>query len=122
MKAIGLRRFSENCDRRNGGLELKLHSSNPEPLMSALGQKQTFASDQLMSALPPKADIRPQANLFGQYSFIPRDRASFYPQGALLHRNCPRPFRVTIFRVPRPDSQSMDGWRIGCPSHGRTTG
>jgi hypothetical protein len=25
--------------------------------MSALGQKQTFASDQLMSALPPKADI-----------------------------------------------------------------
>ena len=30
---------------------------NPEPLMSALGQKQTFPSVYSMSALPPKADI-----------------------------------------------------------------
>jgi hypothetical protein len=34
-----------------------LHGSNPEPLMSALGQKQTFPRVWLMSALPPKADI-----------------------------------------------------------------
>src|SRR6516164_3489391 len=60
MKAIGLHRFSENSDRRNGGLELKLHSSNPEPLMSALGQKQTFASDQLMTALPQKRTSDPR--------------------------------------------------------------
>jgi hypothetical protein len=35
-----------------------LHSSNPEPLMSALGQKQTWKHVRVMSALPPKADIR----------------------------------------------------------------
>jgi len=37
---------------------VSLHSSNPEPLMSALGQKQTFCIAWAMSALPPKADIR----------------------------------------------------------------
>jgi hypothetical protein len=31
--------------------------SDPELLMSALGQKQTFGSGNPMSALPPKADI-----------------------------------------------------------------
>jgi hypothetical protein len=36
-----------------------LHCSNPEPLMSALGQKQTSNSRPLMSALPPKADMTP---------------------------------------------------------------
>ena len=35
----------------------QLHGSNFEPLMSALGQKQTFTPVNLMSALPPKADI-----------------------------------------------------------------
>src|SRR5262249_28999581 len=35
-----------------------LHGSNSKPLMSALGQKQTFGSNRLMSALRPKADIR----------------------------------------------------------------
>jgi hypothetical protein len=34
-----------------------LHGSDSEPLMSALGQKQTFKRLRLMSALPPKADI-----------------------------------------------------------------
>ena len=34
-----------------------MQGSNPEPLMSALGQKRTFRSNRLMSALPPKADI-----------------------------------------------------------------
>ena len=36
---------------------VELHGSNPEPLMSALGQKQTSARVRGMSALPPKADI-----------------------------------------------------------------
>jgi hypothetical protein len=39
------------------GFRIKLHGSNSEPLMSALGQKQTFPRVRLMSALPPKADI-----------------------------------------------------------------
>ena len=39
------------------GFRVKLHGSNFEPLMSALGQKRTFGIVQLMSALPPKADI-----------------------------------------------------------------
>jgi hypothetical protein len=34
-----------------------LRDTNPEPLMSALGQKQTSDRRPLMSALPPKADI-----------------------------------------------------------------
>jgi hypothetical protein len=40
------------------GFRVSLHSSNPEPLMSALGQKQTIGPFIAMSALPPKADIR----------------------------------------------------------------
>jgi hypothetical protein len=39
------------------GSEVGLQGSNPEPLMSALGQKQTLAHVRIMSALPPKADI-----------------------------------------------------------------
>jgi len=34
-----------------------LHGINPDPLMSALGQKQTLHRVLLMSALSPKADI-----------------------------------------------------------------
>ena len=34
-----------------------MHGSNREPLMSALGQKRTLTALNLMSALPPKADI-----------------------------------------------------------------
>src|SRR5262249_9563569 len=37
-----------------------LHSTNPERLMSALGQKRTLESVRAMSALPPKADIGTQ--------------------------------------------------------------
>src|SRR5262249_18551577 len=44
-------------DRRNGGWGVSLQGTNPEPLMSALGQKQTFGPRNAMSALPPKADI-----------------------------------------------------------------
>ena len=36
---------------------ISLHGSNLEPLMSALGQKQTSGPRNAMSALPPKADI-----------------------------------------------------------------
>jgi hypothetical protein len=35
-----------------------LRGNNPEPPMSALGQKQTSRLVEGMSALPPKADIR----------------------------------------------------------------
>jgi hypothetical protein len=48
--------------------------------MSALGQKQTFALQQVMSALPPKADIGPtQINV----RFVPiADIATPAPRGA----------------------------------------
>src|SRR6516162_5908683 len=36
------------------GSVLSLHSSNPEPLMSALGYKRTFSEVCAMSAFPPK--------------------------------------------------------------------
>src|SRR6516164_967671 len=39
-------------------LGVKLHRSNPELPTSALGQKRTSAHLRVMSALPPKADIR----------------------------------------------------------------
>jgi len=39
------------------GFRGSLHGSNPELLMSALGQKRTLAHILVMSALPPKADI-----------------------------------------------------------------
>src|SRR5262249_48852538 len=39
------------------GSGVSSHRSNPEPLMSALGQKRTFSDVRRMSALPPKADI-----------------------------------------------------------------
>jgi hypothetical protein len=39
------------------GSGVKLHRSNLEPSMSALGQKRTFTYLRPMSALPPKADI-----------------------------------------------------------------
>jgi hypothetical protein len=39
------------------GSMISLRCKSPEPLMSALGQKQTSRHLQPMSALPPKADI-----------------------------------------------------------------
>src|SRR5262252_1660400 len=61
-QGLGLRRFSERDYTRElrsakWGFGLKLHSSNSEPLMSALGHKQTSRHLEPMSALPPKADI-----------------------------------------------------------------
>ena len=39
---------------------VSLHGSNPDPLMSALGQKQTLQHVRAMSALPPKANMDQQ--------------------------------------------------------------
>jgi len=63
------RYFSKASDRaldaaiaREMGFGISLHGSNSELLMSALGQKQTYAAHKVMSALPPiataKADFR----------------------------------------------------------------
>jgi len=44
--------------------------------MSALGQKQTFAPQKAMSALPPKADIRQRSDLMSfRSSIVSFDRA-----------------------------------------------
>jgi hypothetical protein len=56
------------------GFRVSLQRSNPEPLMSALGQKQTLTLVHPMSALPPKSDIRavvPLALFGGQNSISP---------------------------------------------------
>ena len=39
------------------GFRGQFFGGNPEPLMSALGQKRTWDCRSLMSALPPKADM-----------------------------------------------------------------
>ena len=49
--------YIRNLRPAKWGSVVSLHGSNPEPLMSALGQKQTFKALYPMSALPPKADI-----------------------------------------------------------------
>ena len=52
---------------REMGFGISLHGSNSELLMSALGQKQTYAAHKVMSALPPiataKADFRTRSCL-----------------------------------------------------------
>ena len=42
------------------GSRIKLHDSNCEARMSAMGHKRTLAPVRIMSALPPKADIGTQ--------------------------------------------------------------
>ena len=59
------------------GFRVKLRGSNFEPLMSALGQKQTSELVQSMSALPPKAGI-------GEHGCDVRFVA---PQGRLARRS-----------------------------------
>ena len=44
---------------------VKLQGNNLEPPMSALGHKQTSRRDRIMSALPPKADIRYSIDMSG---------------------------------------------------------
>jgi hypothetical protein len=50
--ANGINDYSRDLRPAEWGSGVSLHGTNTEPLMSALGQKQTP-----MSALPPKADI-----------------------------------------------------------------
>src|SRR5215469_6960388 len=58
---LGLRRIGRDYSRdlrsTKWGSGIKLHSSNSEPPMSALGQKRTLKGIHPMSALPPKVDI-----------------------------------------------------------------
>ena len=49
--------YSRDSGLAKWGSGVSLHGSNPEPFMSALGQKRTSEHIQSMSALPPKADI-----------------------------------------------------------------
>src|SRR5215469_274735 len=60
-KTQGLRRLAMRLqqDFATGGMgfRLKLHGSNPKPLMSALGQKRTLGNVASMSAIPPNTDI-----------------------------------------------------------------
>jgi hypothetical protein len=51
------------------GSGVSLHGSNPEPPMSALGQKQTSRLVRAMSALPPKADMGTQSR---DVRFVPK--------------------------------------------------
>jgi hypothetical protein len=53
--------YSRDLRHAKWGSGVSLHGSNPKPLMSALGQKQTWRSQIVMSALPPIADIDPGA-------------------------------------------------------------
>ena len=84
-----------------------LHGSNPKPLMSALGQKQTFRSAIVMSALPPKADI---AESDWHVRFVPKAdicSAAILPLfdhliGASNESGMVRPRVLTIFRLSKP--------------------
>jgi hypothetical protein len=60
--------------QRNWRVQLRLHSSNFEPLMSALGHKRTLKHVRLMSALPPKADIGTQSR---NVRFVPKADIGF---------------------------------------------
>ena len=67
----------QNQTQKNSTKEFRLglHGSNPEPLMSALGQKQTLGKVRLMSALPPKADIETQPR---DVRFVPKGDMSLF--------------------------------------------
>jgi hypothetical protein len=69
------------CDQQNGELGVSLHSSNPDPVMSALGQKQTLGHVRTMSALPPKADIA-KAKVRGRYRLF----LWFYREQTTAHK------------------------------------
>jgi hypothetical protein len=65
------------------GSGVNLQGSNTQPLMSALGQKQTSRHLQPMSALPPKADIDRAPN----YTCAKMARGSFRRFCDLRYRN-----------------------------------
>src|SRR3974390_2131729 len=64
------------------GFRVSLHGSNPEPPMSALGQKQTLQSVRPMSALPPKADINHRERDVGFVPFCSVDNLARNTEGA----------------------------------------
>jgi hypothetical protein len=71
------------------GLEVSLRGSKSEPLMSALGHKQTLTRLYPMSALPPKADIAGrQLNV----RFVPK--ADIWRSACRQRRNQRRPSQV----------------------------
>src|SRR5215471_19990888 len=51
------RNYSRDLRLAKWGSGVSLHGSNPERLMSAMGQKRTLRGVRPMSAIPPKADI-----------------------------------------------------------------
>ena len=55
--ATSLCDYSRDLRLTKWGSGVSLQGSNPEPLLSALGQKRTFPNVRPMSALHPKADI-----------------------------------------------------------------
>ena len=61
--------YSRDLRPAKWGPTVNLHSSNSEPLMSALGQKRTLRRVCVMSALPPKADIGTQSQ---NVRFVPK--------------------------------------------------
>src|SRR5262249_4207482 len=61
--------YSRGLGLAKWGSGVSLHGSSPEPLMSALGQKQTSGHLRSMSALPPKADIGTQSR---DVRFVPK--------------------------------------------------
>jgi hypothetical protein len=50
--------YSRDLRPAEWGSVISLHGSNPESLMSALGHKQTWRFQFVMSAITPKADNR----------------------------------------------------------------
>ena len=67
---------------------VRLHGSNPVPLMSTLGHKQTSQGISRMSALPPKADIR---SLYPHVRFVPKAdiRSDFEVEDIAASSACP---------------------------------
>src|SRR5262249_22026173 len=61
--------YSRDLRLTKWGSGVSLHSNNPNPPMSALGQKQTLRYVRRMSALPPKADIGTQPR---NVRFVPK--------------------------------------------------
>jgi hypothetical protein len=59
------------------GSEVILRSNNLQDRMSALGQKQTWAHDWIMSALPPKADMDRHAR---DVRFVPKADINHFSQ------------------------------------------
>jgi hypothetical protein len=83
------------------GRALKLHGGNSEPLMSALGQKQTSRRARAMSALPPIADIGTQSR-----------NVRFVPKADKVQRNKIALYSITSSAIESsPDGTSMSSSR-----------